>query len=112
MNWDDNTHQNLLLHWQKLGQFRHRHPAIGAGVHQKISDNPYFFTRSYNKNGVTDNVMIGLDLPFDPVNVDVSSCFPEARKLHDAYSGKTYKIKNGVVEVVADNGVVLLEAIP
>lgn len=112
MNWDDNTHQNLLLHWQKLGQFRHRHPAIGAGVHQKISDSPYFFTRSYNKNGVTDNVMIGLDLPFDPVSVDVSSCFPEARKLRDAYTGKTYKIKNGVVEVVADNGVVLLEEIP
>ncbi len=39
--------QQLLAHWQKLGQFRQAHPAVGAGVHQEIpQENAYVFSRS------------------------------------------------------------------
>ncbi|MNQ27794.1 Alpha-amylase precursor [compost metagenome] len=48
MNWD--AHQQppiaaLLEHWRTLGQFRARHPAIGAGSHQQLSSQPYAFAR-------------------------------------------------------------------
>jgi alpha-amylase len=48
MNWDevDNGKANpTLQHWQKLGQFRARHPSVGAGSHQQISEIPYTFAR-------------------------------------------------------------------
>ena len=41
MNWDalsNNQTQQILNHWQKLGQFRNKHMAIGAGKHQLISE--------------------------------------------------------------------------
>ncbi|MFA0698341.1 alpha-amylase, partial [Vibrio sp. 10N.222.49.C9] len=33
----DAERQALLAHWQTLGQFRQRHPAIGGGVHKDIN---------------------------------------------------------------------------
>lgn len=49
MNWGDLSkpdYQALLTHWQKLGQFRQRHPAIGEGTHRVLSTAPYSFARS------------------------------------------------------------------
>ena len=37
--------QAVLAHWQKLGNFRKNHVAIGAGQHTKLSDTPYAFSR-------------------------------------------------------------------
>ncbi|MBW0146600.1 alpha-amylase [Marinobacter arenosus] len=48
MNWADLNAPDVaavLSHWQKLGQFRARHPAIGAGSHTLISHQPYVFSR-------------------------------------------------------------------
>lgn len=48
MNWkqlENTDHKALLQHWQKLGQFRNRHQAIGAGTHTKLNDKPYTFSR-------------------------------------------------------------------
>ncbi|TCI05075.1 alpha-amylase [Corallincola luteus] len=47
MNWDQivDERAELLAHWQKVGQFRKRHYAIGAGSHEQISDAPYAFAR-------------------------------------------------------------------
>jgi len=47
MNWLtlDPERQSLLAHWRKIGQFRNRHSAIGAGHHQQISREPYVFSR-------------------------------------------------------------------
>ncbi|KAG1658309.1 Periplasmic alpha-amylase [Nymphon striatum] len=40
MNWEaiDSIPetQKILAHWQKLGQFRNNHPAIGAGKHKRL----------------------------------------------------------------------------
>lgn len=52
MNWCDSTlgsdlspcvDKTVLAHWQKIGQFRNKHTAIGAGAHSKIADTPYTF---------------------------------------------------------------------
>jgi alpha-amylase len=55
MNWE--AHQQppiaaLLDHWHILGQFRARHPAIGAGSHQRLSSQPYAFVRSLGEDKV------------------------------------------------------------
>ncbi|MBL3556544.1 MULTISPECIES: alpha-amylase [Marinobacter] len=55
MNWADiesGTAAPVLAHWQKLGQFRERHPAIGAGEHQRISIEPYVFSRTHGDDRV------------------------------------------------------------
>ena len=48
MNWSlDANRQELLKHWQTLGQFRQDHPAIGAGHHKEIKQqNGYAFSRT------------------------------------------------------------------
>ena len=48
MNWAQQAQPDtaaLLDHWRTLGQFRARHPAIGAGRHAKLSTQPYAFSR-------------------------------------------------------------------
>ncbi len=57
MLWDlDKERQTLLKHWQKVGQFRQRHPAIGAGEHRVIQqDGVYVFSRSWQN----DKVIVG-----------------------------------------------------
>lgn len=48
MNWSDldkKTHQDLLIHWKKLLNFRKDHKAIACGYHKKISTYPYAFVR-------------------------------------------------------------------
>ncbi len=51
----DAERKDLLAHWQMLGQFRQRHPAIGAGVHTELAnDNAYVFSRILG----TDSVVV------------------------------------------------------
>lgn len=55
MNWaelEQPLHSALLKHWQILGQFRARHPAIGAGRHVQLSSNPYSFMRKLGDDTV------------------------------------------------------------
>ncbi|MGL4191936.1 MAG: alpha-amylase [Vibrio sp.] len=54
MPWEwNNERQALLKHWQTLGQFRQRHPAIGAGEHREIAQaNAYLFTRQLGEDKV------------------------------------------------------------
>ncbi|MGP2541075.1 alpha-amylase [Yersinia sp. 2541 StPb PI] len=57
MNWNELTGAKgaLLTHWQKVSQFRARHPAIGAGVQQsQQTDDYYAFSRQYQG----DNVLV------------------------------------------------------
>jgi alpha-amylase len=56
MNWaqlQEPSHAALLAHWQKISQFRARHPAIGAGQQQLQPDRRYFaFSRTLNRDRV------------------------------------------------------------
>ena len=113
MNWNsienDSNTQKVLKHWQKLGQFRAKHPAIGAGSHQMISQKPYVFYRSYSKNDFEDLVVVGLSLNKGTKTFDVSKVFKDGEMLHDAYSNQDIKIQNGKAVVNSEFNIVLLE---
>ncbi|MGL5111462.1 MAG: alpha-amylase family glycosyl hydrolase, partial [Flavobacterium sp.] len=114
MNWDDiKTNpetQKTLAHWQKLGQFRKNHPAIGAGVHQQISATPYVFSRQYSKDNYTDQVVVALDVKPGKKEIPVGTIFKNGITVRDAYSNKTAKVKNGKVTIDSNFTFVLLEA--
>lgn len=113
MNWDaiknDPETKEILSHWQKLGKFRAKHPSIGAGVHQMISEKPYLFKRSLSMDDFEDEVIIGLNLSDGKKTIDVSTVFKNGDQLHDAYSDKTYEVKNGAVTIDSEFDLVLLE---
>lgn len=109
MNWNDEQSnletQKILLHWQKLGKFRHDHPAVGAGIHQMISSLPYWFSRIYND----DKVVVGLDLNAGMKTIDVAGIFSDGTKLRDAYSEKITEVKNGKASIDTEFSIVLFE---
>ena len=113
MNWDDiendESTKKVLSHWQKLGQFRANHPAIGAGVHQMITQEPYLFYRSYSKGDYKDLVVVGLDLFKGEKILDVSKIFKDGDMLRDAYSNQTTEVKKGKISIASEFDIVLLE---
>lgn len=114
MNWDDihqNTKtQNILKHWQTLGRFRAKHPAVGAGRHHMISQSPYVFSRSYFKDSFSDEVVVGLNLNKGSKTIPVSEVFSEGDMVRDYYSGATSKVINGSVTINSEFDLVLLES--
>ncbi len=115
MNWEaikTNTKtQKTLLHWQKLGQYRKNHPAVGAGIHKQLSAKPYVFSRKYSNENYTDNVVVGLDLPKGVKEITVGTIFQNGTKVKDAYSGKTTVVANGNVTIDSEFDIILLEKI-
>jgi alpha-amylase len=109
MNWDDiknneNT-QRILRHWQKLGQFRANHMAIGAGHHQLISEeNGLIFSRVRKK----DKIIAGINLPKGHKVLIVSSIFKDGEKLIDFYSNQNLEVKDGKVTIDSAFDIVLL----
>ena len=115
MNWDaiqntTNT-KSIMEHWQKLGQFRANHPAVGAGTHQMITETPYLFYRSFSKANFKDLVVVGLDLPIGTKTLDISKVFENGDMLHDAYSGISSTVVDGSVIIDSNFNIVLLEKI-
>ena len=112
MNWNEIAQQqDLLVYWQKLGQFRRNHPAVGAGKHNMISVQPYLFSRSYTKGNFKDDVIIGIDIPKGKHTIDVSSVFNEASKIKDFYSGEILEVTNGKIAIETESNILLLENI-
>jgi len=113
MNWDSIAKRqhtkDVLTHWQKLGQFRAKHPAIGAGKHQMITASPYYFYRSYQKGNYKDLVVVGLDIKQGEKIIDVSKVFEDGDTLHDAYSGQTQVVEKGTITIQSPFEIVLLE---
>lgn len=115
MNWDAiNTNpktKEILEHWQKLGKFRSKHPAIGAGEHQLISESPYVFKRTFQKNSYQDAVVVGLDLVKGNKTIKVASVFNDGDEVLDTYSNTKATVKNGMVNFNTSFTIVLLEKI-
>ncbi len=112
MNWDDIDSEEtklLLKHYQKLGQFRAKHPAVGVGLHKMISDNPYVFGRSYSKNGFTDDVVVGLNLPEGEKTINAGNKFSNGDVLVDHYSGEKAKVTNGQITINSPFSILLIE---
>lgn len=118
MNWDalkanamqqDYRIADVLAHWQKLASFRRLHPAIGAGIHQKINDRPYTFKRTYDDHGRHDKVVVALDLPAHQDNpISVAGVFSDGQRLRDHYSGKTAIVINGSVTFASQFPIALI----
>lgn len=111
MDWEDNSQEALLHHWQKLGQFRQNHPSIGAGEHRMINQEPYAFVRSYVKGNQHDRVIVALDVPKKAFNLKVDEFYEDGDVLRDAYSYKYYSVKNGMINILSDKDIVLLEQV-
>ncbi len=113
MNWAEIDSipetQKLLEHWQKLGQFRNNHPAVGAGRHKRLAKSPYVFSRTYSQGEYRDKVVIGLDLPKGKKSLWVKGFFGNGTKLYDTYSGTTVEVLNGKVTLENDFDIALLE---
>ena len=114
MNWkdiDSSTTNEVLAHWQKLGTFRRDHPSVGAGTHEMLSAAPYVFKRSFNKNDVTDTVVVGLDLNIGKKDIVVGNAFAKAQTIKDTYSGQEATIIDGKVTLDTPYDIVLLEVV-
>jgi alpha-amylase len=113
MNWDDIAKNpetsKILEHWQKLGQFRAKHPAVGAGIHQMMTEQPYYFYRSFTNGDYKDLVVIGLGVHKGGKLIDVSKVFQDGDQLRDAYSGEQAVVKNGKITIDSPFDIVLLE---
>lgn len=110
MNWDD-LDQDVLDHWSKMGQFRANHPAIAAGVHEKISDEPYAFYRGIRIGQAVDEVIVVMAAP-GRVQLNIRKYFPDDIILRDAYSGKISMVSYGEVAFdVGESGILLLEPV-
>ena len=113
MNWEalknDTQTQDLHKHWQKLGQFRRDHPAIGAGVHQRLAGEDYVFMRSFSRGDFNDQVVVGLDLEKGEKRIEVAEAFPDGTEITDRYSGEKGIVKEGVLSINSPFEIVLLE---
>ncbi|MEM7485943.1 MAG: alpha-amylase family glycosyl hydrolase [Bacteroidota bacterium] len=115
MNWEDLDSlpqtKKIHKHWQKLGQFRRNHPAVGAGKHKRLGKKPYVFSRMYTNGDFKDKVVIGLDLPKGKKSLWVKGFFGDGTKLYDTYSETEVIVTKGKVILENDFDIALLELV-
>jgi alpha-amylase len=110
MNWDA-VDADVLAHWQKLGRFRRRHPAVARGAHRKLADAPYAFHRHYASGTFTDDVIVVMGAE-GRTRLNVSHVFPDDTVLRDAYTGKIAIVSYGLVTFApGPQGVLLIEEV-
>ncbi|TXN35393.1 alpha-amylase [Flagellimonas hymeniacidonis] len=115
MNWEELDSlpqtQKIHKHWQKLGQFRRNHPAIGAGKHKRLAKSPYVFSRTYVNGEFKDKVVVGLNLPKGKKSLWVKGFFGDGTKLYDTYSETEVMVTNGKVLLENEFDIALLELV-
>lgn len=110
MNWDE-IDEEVLTHFRKLGSFRNRNLAVGAGEHTKLSDEPYVYRRQYDRNGLENTVLIYEGEPGE-VTVKVKDAFEDNAMIRDAYTDEIYTVKSGEITLkVHEKGLALLEEV-
>jgi alpha-amylase len=98
---------DVLEHCEKVGQFRKKHRAIGAGAHVQIQATPYTFSRILG----SDRVICVLGASGE-VNVPVAAVFTDGTTVRDYYTGVNATVINGSATFAANaNGVILIESI-
>ena len=86
----------VLAMWQKVGQFRLRNIAVGAGFQEKLADNSYCRYYKDAAKGVDNAVVIHVG---DTNSVQVGKCFTDGTVLQDVNSGKSVTVKDGKVDL-------------
>lgn len=95
-----------LAHWQKVGQFRFRNVAVGAGKQTMTSDGSYCRHYVDDAKGINNSVVIHLG---NASTVNVGSCFEDGTKVMDGYSGSTGTVSGGSVTLSGTGSLILLE---
>ncbi|MBE6825057.1 MAG: starch-binding protein [Ruminococcaceae bacterium] len=111
MNWSS-MDNNVLTHWQKVGQFRNNHVAVGAGSHSSITaTSGTAFAREYNKNGVNDTVFAVIAANKNTnVTLTVGSFVADGTVLKNTYDNSTATVSGGKVTFNSGaNGTILVE---
>ena len=112
MNWGDlsagGRTADVLAHWRRLGQFRHEHPAVGAGVHQTISLQPFIFSRTLDTGAVHDHVIVAEGVAPGYKTIPVGAAFPTGTPVIDYYSGEGTTVVNGHATLTTPYDMVLL----
>ena len=114
MNWDS-MDKATLAHWQKVGQFRNNHLAVGAGAHTTISDydstTGLTFARTYQKGDIDDKVIVTLfATPNTDITIDTTGIFSEGTEITNFYDGTTCKVSgNKVTFNSGANGTILCQ---
>jgi alpha-amylase len=99
---------DVLRHWRKLGRFRREHPAVGAGVHRTLREEPYIFSRTLEVGGRTDRVLVAMGQGTEARRIPVFGLFPEGTELVDAYSGVSGEVVGDTVALDGGADLVLL----
>lgn len=107
-NWDAEDNE-VNLHWQKVGQFRRRNVAVGAGVNTSLGSDTY--GRMYDKNGYQNAVVIRLNTTAGQTyTVNVGSHFADGAKVMDGYNtATTATVSGGSVTMTASGTILLIE---
>lgn len=107
-NWDavDNADN---LHWQKIGQFRRRNPAVGAGRQTDLGGDTY--ARTFTDGDYSNAVVIKLNTQAgQSYTVNVGSAFAEGAKVMDGYNTQnSATVSAGKVTMTASGPVLLIE---
>ncbi len=105
------SNQALLDHWQRLGQFRQRHAAVGAGRHQVLSSAPFVFARLL-AGSAADRVVIAIGAARNGAVIPTGDLFADGSRVRDAYTGETTVVSGGQVRLARNSDVVLIEREP
>jgi alpha-amylase len=112
MNWGHSERggaaAKVLQHWRKLGRFRRAHPAVGAGVHRTLQQEPYIFSRTLEAGGRMDRVLVAMGQGEGAKTIPVFGVFPDGSVVMDGYSGARATVQGGAVSLETGAGVVLL----
>lgn len=107
-NWsavdnDDNKH------WQKIGQFRRRNAAVGAGSQTDLGDNTY--GRKFTEGSYSNAVVIKLNTSAgQSYTVSVNGFFNDGERVMDGYNtDNSATVSGGKVTLTASGPVLLIE---
>ena len=101
----------ILDHWRTLGQFRARHPAVGAGRHVELSRTPFVFSRTLETAGRTDQVVAAYapDAAFQ--QVPSGGVFTDGIEVRDAYAGDSCAVQGGRIVCPTARTLALFEVV-
>ncbi len=110
MNWGS-IDDDILSHWQKVGQFRNNHLAVGAGAHSVISNynssTGYTFSRTYKDDKIVATLFAPVNMD---ITVDVSGVFADGTDVENFYDNTTGIVTDGKVTFNSGaNGTILIQ---
>lgn len=112
MNWSAVSSSATLAHWQKVGQFRNNHIAVGAGVNTAVSaTSGTAFTRTYDKGEISDAVAACIGASANTnVSIEVGSLYSDGTTVVNAYDGTSAVVTGGKATFNSGaNGTILIE---